>query len=242
MSWLKRRQTQQQQNEFQKEYERRNKEIEELWSKLTPGQRVFFPILAMNVAVYGLWRIPRLKLFMLNYFASNPASRIVCWPMFLSTFSHYSAFHLFANMYVLHSFTSAVNTLGQEQFVGMYMAAGVFSSLTSYLYKFAIKAPGYSLGASGAIMCVIAYVCSSFPDTRLQIIFLPQFNFSAENALQGVMLFDLAGVIFKWKLFDHAAHLGGACFGLFWSNYGHHIWPTREHIVGYWHQLRGKTR
>jgi rhomboid-like protein len=180
---------------------------------------------------------------MLKYFAANPASKAVCWPMFLSTFSHYSLFHLFANMFVLNSFSSsAVDTLGQEQYIGMYMAAGVFASLTSYFYKFAISAPGYSLGTSGAIMCVIAYVCKSFPDTRVQVIFLPQINFTAENALLGVMLFDLVGVIFKWKLFDHAAHLGGACFGLFWTQCGHHIWPMREYIVGYYHQLRGKTR
>lgn len=47
--------------------------------------------------------------FMLNYFASNPASPHQCLPMFLSTFSHYSGFHLLANMYVLHSFSTGKN-------------------------------------------------------------------------------------------------------------------------------------
>lgn len=242
MAWLRKKQAQQQQTDIERERERINKEIDALWSQLTPGEKVFVPILALNVAVYALWRVPRLKPLMLRYFCSNPASKAVCWPMVLSTFSHYSAFHLFANMYVLHSFSSAVSTLGREQFVGLYLTAGVVSSLASFVFKFMTYAPGYSLGASGAIMCVIAYVCSNFPETQLSILFLPQFQFSAQTALGGIMLFDLAGVLLRWKLFDHAAHLGGACVGLFWTHYGHHIWPMREHVVGYWHQLRGKTK
>lgn len=241
MNWLRKKQTQKQQTDLEKELDRISKEIEGHWNQLTAGQKVFFPILALNVAVYAMWRIPRLKPTMLKYFCSNPASKAICWPMFLSTFSHYSAFHLFANMYVLHSFSSAVSTLGREQFVGLYLTAGVVASLSSFVFKFITHAPGYSLGASGAIMCVIAYICSSFPETKLSILFLPQIHFSAQNALTGVMLFDLLGVVFRWRIFDHAAHLGGACVGLFWTYYGHHIWPLREHFVGYWHQLRGKT-
>lgn len=72
----------------------------------------------------------------------------VCWPMILSTFSHYSAFHIFANMYVLHSFSNgAVQSLGAEQFLGLYLSAGVLSSFASYLYKGVMAQPGLSLGA-----------------------------------------------------------------------------------------------
>lgn len=91
-------------------------------------------------------------------------------------------------------------------------------------------------------MAILAYVCAQFPETQLSILFIPGFHFDAGHAIQAIMAFDLAGLIFKWKLFDHAAHLGGACVGLFWSYYGQrHLWPMREHFVGYWHQLRGKT-
>lgn len=68
--------------------------------------------------------------------------------MFLSTFSHYSTLHLFANMYVLHSFTNpAVLALGMEQFLGVYFSAGVIASLASYVYKAMIGTTGLSLGA-----------------------------------------------------------------------------------------------
>lgn len=52
------------------------------------------------------------------------------------------------------------------------------------------------------------------PDSRLNIIFLPWFSFSAENAVYGIILFDLVGLFLGLRLFDHAAHLGGALFGL----------------------------
>lgn len=121
--------------------------------------------------------------------------------MVLSTFSHYSAFHIFANMYVLHSFShGAVNTLGREQFLGLYLTGGVVSSFASYVCKTVTRQPGLSLGAvsilnmnaelgklmsfisflqSGAIMAILAYICSKYPDTQLSLLFLPMYTFSA---------------------------------------------------------------
>lgn len=92
-------------------------------------------------------------------------------------------------------------------------------------------------------MAILAYVCSHYPDTKLSILFIPQFQFSAGSAIQFIMAFDLAGIILRWRMFDHAAHLGGALVGLFWSYYGQqNLWPLREHFVGYYHQLRGKPQ
>lgn len=124
------------------------KELNKWWNTLTPGEKIFVPICFINVVVFAAWRIPKLQPFMLKYFCSNPASSSICLPMLLSTFSHYSVFHLLANMYVLHSFsTGAVAALGKEQFLGLYLSAGVISSFTSYVYKTITKQPGLSLGA-----------------------------------------------------------------------------------------------
>lgn len=148
LGWVKRKQQNEKaMSEFDTEIARLKKEFEVVWNKLTPGERIFIPILVLNVLVYGLWRVPSLKPFMLRNFCSNPAAKAVCWPMFLSTFSHYSLFHLFANMYVLHSFSAATNSLGREQFLGLYLSAGVISSFTSYAFKIATANPGFSLGA-----------------------------------------------------------------------------------------------
>ncbi|XP_018564283.1 presenilins-associated rhomboid-like protein, mitochondrial [Anoplophora glabripennis] len=220
------------------------REVKQWWNNLTPGEKLFVPICAINVLVFVAWRIPKLQPFMMKYFCSNPASENVCLPMILSTFSHYSGFHLLANMYVLHSFsTGAVHSLGKEQFLALYLTAGVFSSFTSYLYKVITKQPGLSLGASGAIMGILGYVCTQFPDTRLGIILLPVFTFSAGAAIKFIIALDAAGVVMAWKFFDHAAHLGGATCGIFWTLWGNqYIWQKREPVLHYWHEIRGSIK
>lgn len=92
-------------------------------------------------------------------------------------------------------------------------------------------------------MAILAYVCVRYPDTKLSILFIPQLQFSAQNAISAIMAFDVLGLICRWKLFDHAAHLGGAMMGVFWSLYGQdRLWPRREHLVGLWHDFRGKPQ
>ncbi|XP_072936087.1 presenilin-associated rhomboid-like protein, mitochondrial [Epargyreus clarus] len=218
--------------------------IQKWWNSLRSSEKVFYPILAANVLVFGAWRVRSLQPFMVKYFCSNPSGRAKCLPMVLSTFSHHSALHLAANMYVLYSFMpAAVAFLGKEQFVAMYMSAGVISSFASFLYKVMLNQPGLSLGASGAIMSVLSYVCVQYPDTRLSIIFLPMYTFAAGTAIKVIMSVDLAGVILGWKFFDHAAHLGGALFGLAWCYWGgHHLWGNRDKFLQYYHNFRKDSR
>lgn len=218
--------------------------IKTWWSSLRDSEKIFYPILAANVLVFGAWRVRTLQPYMVKYFCSNPSGRAKCLPMVLSTFSHYSTLHLAANMYVLYSFMpAAVASLGKEQFVAMYLSAGVVSSFASFLYKVLLNQPGLSLGASGAIMAVLSYVCMQYPDTKLSIIFLPMYTFAAGAAIKVIMSVDLAGVILGWKFFDHAAHLGGALFGMAWCFWGNsHIWGNRDKFLQYYHRLRKDSR
>ncbi|CAL8363289.1 unnamed protein product [Merluccius merluccius] len=217
------------------------KEINQWWNSLSEGQRTVTGIIAANVVVYCCWRVPALQRTMLRYFTSDPsASKSVCSSMLLSTFSHYSLLHLSANMYVLWSFSSsAVSMLGPEQFMAVYLSAGVISTMASYVAKTTTGRFGPSLGASGAIMTVLAAVCTKMPEAKLAIIFLPMFTFTAGNALKAVVAMDTAGVVLGWRFFDHAAHLGGALFGIWYILFGHElIWKNRDRLVRVWHNLR----
>ncbi|KAL4608391.1 presenilins-associated rhomboid-like protein, mitochondrial [Arapaima gigas] len=246
------------------------KQVNQWWNSLSEGQRTVTGIIAANVLVFCCWRIPSLQRSMIKYFTSNPASSTLCSPMVLSAFSHYSLFHMAANMYVLWSFSSSiVSLLGREQFVAMYLSAGncsrstcvsenvterdcfpsssvccllgVTSTFVSYVCKTATGRIGPSLGASGAIMAVLAAVCTKMPDAKLAIIFLPMFTFTAGSALKAVVAMDTAGLVLGWRFFDHAAHLGGALFGIWYILYGHElIWKNREPLVKIWHNLRTK--
>ncbi|CAH4015167.1 unnamed protein product [Pieris brassicae] len=237
-------------NSWLNSHQRRNPQksepgpIRQWWDSLRTNEKVFYPILAANLLVFGAWRVRALQTFMIRYFCSNPSGSAVCLPMVLSTFSHYSGFHLAANMYVLYSFMPAgIAALGKEQFVAMYMSAGVISSFASVLYKVMVNQPGLSLGASGAIMAVLSYVCVQYPDTKLSIIFLPMYTFAAGTAIKVIMSVDLAGVVLGWKFFDHAAHLGGAFFGMAWCYWGGlHVWGNRDKFLQYYHNFRKDSR
>lgn len=93
-------------------------------------------------------------------------------------------------------------------------------------------------------MAILAAVCTNMPEAKLSIIFLPMFTFTASNvrssasssgrgggvsptptppnfsvplppqALKAIVAMDAAGVVLGWRFFDHAAHLGGAMFGM----------------------------
>uniref|UniRef100_H2T3M7 rhomboid protease n=1 Tax=Takifugu rubripes TaxID=31033 RepID=H2T3M7_TAKRU len=216
------------------------KQINQWWLSLSEGQRTVTGIIASNALVFLCWRIPALQRSMIRYFTSNPASKTLCTPMILSSFSHFSFLHMAANMYVLWSFsTSAVSMLGREQFMAVYLSAGVISSFVSYACKIATGRFGPSLGASGAIMAILATVCTKMPEAKLSIIFLPMFTFTASSALKAIVAMDAAGVVLGWRFFDHAAHLGGALFGIWYALAGHElIWKNRENFVKLWHDLR----
>eukprot|EP00075_Anas_platyrhynchos_P030846 XP_027320099.1 presenilins-associated rhomboid-like protein, mitochondrial [Anas platyrhynchos] len=219
------------------------KQVNSWWNNLTEGQRTVTGIIAANVFVFCLWRLPGMRRIMFTYFTSDPSSRALCSPMLLSTFSHFSLFHMAANMYVLWSFSSSiVSLLGCEQFIAVYLSAGVVSTFVSYVAKMATGKFEPSLGASGAIMTVLAAVCTKMPEAKLAIIFLPMFTFTAGSALKAIIAFDTAGLALGWRFFDHAAHLGGALFGMWYVTYGHElIWKNREPLVKAWHEMRTKN-
>lgn len=228
------------QNEISRKAGDFREQIRQWWSKLPEGEKVFWPLCFLNVCVWVAWKIPAFQPAMLSCFTSNPGSRKLCLPMLLSTFSHFSGIHLAANMFVLHSFMApAVHLLGKEQFLGVYLTSGVFTSLASYVHKVATARMGYSLGASGAICTVLGLFGTLVPDARMQILFLPMFTFTAASAIKGLMAIDTVGILAGWRFFDHAAHLSGIVYGIFWCYVGQRlVWENREPLVTWWHDIR----
>ncbi|XP_061694591.1 presenilin-associated rhomboid-like protein A, mitochondrial isoform X2 [Syngnathoides biaculeatus] len=210
------------------------------WSGLTEGQRTVTGIILANAVVLCCWKIPSLQRAMLKYFISNPASTSQYLPLVLSPFSHFSVIHMVANISVLWTFSSeAVSILGREQFLAVYASAGVISTMFSYVFKSASGRIFPSLGASGAIMAVVAGVCVKVPDAELAVLFLPTFTFTAATALKTLVAVDMAGLLMGWRMIDHASHIGGALFGIWYMAFGHKlIWDKREHVVKMWRGIR----
>jgi rhomboid-like protein len=126
--------------------------------------------------------------------------------------------HIGFNMFALHSFgVSLCYEMGPTDFLTMYLSSSVFASLCSRLWRVARRDFRPSLGASGALMSMIAYTAMSRPDAQVGIIFLPG-SFPISYGLYGLVTFDLVCLLLRKSFLDHAGHLGGVAFGLlFWK-------------------------
>jgi len=211
------------------------------WNDLHEGNKVAAAIIGLNAGVFLMWQVPSLKSSMYKWFTCSPAKRLTS-PMLLSCFSHSEIWHFGCNMFVLWSFAPLIQSLlGTEQFLAFYITGGTISSLASHCFKIASRSTIPSLGASGALLAVLGACCIERPEARLSILFLPFFSFSAQTALYSIIAIDVAGLIMRWKLFDHAGHLGGTLFGAWYVTYGHAVtWDKRFPIIRWWHDLRTK--
>ncbi|XP_026814062.1 presenilins-associated rhomboid-like protein, mitochondrial [Rhopalosiphum maidis] len=214
------------------------------FNKLESSEKVFGTILLLNGIVFLAWQIPRWQHIMIKYFMTDALARkIPVSSLLLSAFSHSSPVHFCFNMYALHTFCRGViqpwGDMGPEEFTAMYISGCVVSSLASIMFRRSFKFPGNSLGASGAILSVVGYFSLSHPDQKLGIIFLPNIQFDAIHALTGIISLDIMGLILRWQMFDHAAHLGGTLFGIFWYKYmSTYVWDNRKYIVKNWITLK----
>ncbi len=158
-------------------------------------------------------------------------------------FMHGSFFHLLFNMLALWMFGTMIEKVwGPKRFIVFYFICGIGAALAqmgSYAYEFwqidhsvisselnaqyqlALRI-GCTVGASGAIMGVLAAFGYLFPNTQLFIMPIP-FPVKAKWAILGIIALDVFGGISKVQgdSIAHFAHVGGALIGflivLYWN-------------------------
>ena len=157
-------------------------------------------------------------------------------------FMHGSFFHLLFNMFGLWMFGSLMEKLwGHKRFLIFYLICGLvagFAQMGSYAYSnwgydHNYMSPEYleayqnmlsanaTVGASGAIMGVLAAYAFTFPNTQLYIFPIP-FPIKTKWALTALIAFDIFGGVYNsGDNVAHFAHVGGAIAGLiiviFWN-------------------------
>jgi membrane associated rhomboid family serine protease len=158
-------------------------------------------------------------------------------------FMHGGFFHLFFNMFSLWMFGTMVErSWGPKKFLVFYFICGIFSGITqlaSYAHDFwqydhnvlstelyteyhAVLRSVATVGASGAIMGVLAAFGYLFPNTELMIMPIP-FPIKAKWAIAGMIALDVFGGVVKVQgdNIAHFAHIGGALIGfllvLYWN-------------------------
>ncbi|EKY10993.1 rhomboid family intramembrane serine protease [Capnocytophaga sp. oral taxon 324] len=127
-----------------------------------------------------------------------------------SGFLHANWQHLIFNMISLYFFQDVIiKSMGNLLFLFIYFGSMLLGSVFSlYIYK---KQPYYSaIGASGAVSGIIFAAIALYP-TALSVNFLPGWLFGALYFGYSVfMMFNPQ----QGDNLGHAAHLGGALFGL----------------------------
>lgn len=169
------------------------------------------------------------------------------YQVFTSMFMHAGFFHLFFNMFALWMFGSVMETYwGSMRFITFYLICGIGASLTqlaNYAYdysdidKMELLQPAYdayqdrlrmnaTVGASGAIMGVLAAYGYLFPNNKMFIMPFP-FPIKAKYAIMGIIALDVFGGVSKipGDNIAHFAHVGGALVGLALAFYWHRNKP-----------------
>jgi membrane associated rhomboid family serine protease len=124
-------------------------------------------------------------------------------------------FHILFNMFALFMFGRVLeNVWGPKRFLFFYLASGLGAALVHLLMQQIQGGDAKAVGASGAVMGVLAAFAYLFPNTLLYIIPIP-FPVKAKWVVLGYVLIDLFGGVgnIPGDSVAHFAHLGGALTG-----------------------------
>ena len=125
-------------------------------------------------------------------------------------FAHGGFFHILFNMYALWMFGSVLERIwGAKKFLIFYMACGLVAGLAQMF----LVSGGAAIGASGAIMGLLAAFAYTFPNTQFYILPIP-FPIKAKYLAAIYAAIDLfGGFSGSGDNIAHFAHLGGMVMG-----------------------------
>lgn len=193
-----------------------------------------FPPIVKNLIIINVLVFVAQKLFDAQYALTY---KLGLWPISTGLFqpyqvvthmfTHGSLSHILFNMFSLWMFGKILeNVWGAKRFLFFYLACGLGAAAAHLAVQYFTHGFGVTIGASGAIMGVIAAFGYLFPNTELFILFIP-FPVKAKWAVLGYIAIDLFGGIanFSGDNIAHFAHLGGALTGfilvLTWNKSNH---------------------
>ncbi|MGV4414180.1 rhomboid family intramembrane serine protease [Chryseobacterium sp. T1] len=133
-------------------------------------------------------------------------------------FLHADFMHLFFNMFTLYFFAPIViEDFGNIGFIAIYFGSIFLGNLFSlYIYK---KQSYYSaIGASGGVSGILFAAIAAYPQIGIGFLFIP---IPIPGYIFGALYFGYSVYMMlnpkQWDNLGHAAHLGGAGFGLIYA-------------------------
>jgi membrane associated rhomboid family serine protease len=173
---------------------------------------VVLNLIIINVIVFAAQLLLDSSLDITDLFALYPYNSGFFKPYQLVThmFSHGGFLHIIFNMYALWMFGSVLEKVwGPKRFLIFYLICGLAAGFTQL---FLSDSP--AIGASGAIMGLLAGFAYLFPNTEFFIIPFP-FPIKAKYMVAIYAAIDLFGGVNPGKSDNiaHYAHLGGLIMG-----------------------------
>jgi membrane associated rhomboid family serine protease len=173
-------------------------------------------IIIINVIVFFLE--PKLRsLGILSSLTANSQDIFVhghVWQLLTATFLHADIYHIGWNMLFLWMVGKEMESLyGTRDFVALYLAAAVVSTLGWAAFDFASGGHGQMLGASGAVMAVVVIYALYYPHREILLFFVIPVSMW--------LLVVIYLLIDAYKLLNDgqfgsvavASHLSGAAYG-----------------------------
>ncbi|MDP2438946.1 MAG: rhomboid family intramembrane serine protease [archaeon] len=173
----------------------------------------------VNLAVYGLWKVPKLQAFMMRHFTlslENIAAKRY-HTMLSYAFSHQGLVHLSVNTAVAFSFGGQMDgqLFDRAPFAVplLFLSGSVAAGWGSLMYKRLLRSALPTVGASGGAFALLSASLCAFPDQSLLFVLAPWYPIPGLAAFAAVTALDVFGMLAKWRFIDHAGHLSGSAAG-----------------------------
>jgi membrane associated rhomboid family serine protease len=188
-------------------------------------------LLIINVVVWlTAFMIPPLERFFALWFSVFPANIVMSlevWRLISYQFLHGDFWHIFFNMYFLFIFGPMLERLwGSREFLKFYLICGAMGGVLYTLLVFTGVLPAFALvGASGAILGLIAAGAVLFPNVQIYMMFI----FPMPLKIFAIICACLSiGMFFRYENpGGQAAHLAGMAAGVVYV-----LWPRwKQHTA-----------
>lgn len=144
--------------------------------------------------------------------------RLHVWQLFTYMFLHSTSanhiFHILINMLFLYWFgVELERVIGRWRFLGLYLGGGVAGGMAYAATQYLTRAANPAIGASAAVMAVLVVYACHFPNRTVYLFYyIPM---AVKWFVLGAIAMDLAYSVTAYADgVAHAAHLGGALYGL----------------------------
>ncbi|MGB4738311.1 MAG: rhomboid family intramembrane serine protease, partial [Fuerstiella sp.] len=167
------------------------------------------------------------------------------WRLITCAFCHdrFSVWHILMNMLFLFWFGPRLESMyGSREFLIFYLTAALAASVGYVCIDLASGDPTPMIGASGAIMAILALFAYHFPTHVIYVMFIIPVEMRWLVLLYALLdlhplLLGLSGEGFSDGV-AHSAHLAGLAFGYFYGRRQWRVYPFVERVEIWWKARR----